>query len=471
MEESRHTNSFDSCPERRRQIEKRLLRKLDLRVSFLLLVWLINIRCLHLKSSARLHGFEEDLQLTGHQFNTLISIMYFGYLFMQIPSNVFLNRVTRPSAYLSLAALLWGLCSVTTAPFLLYALTGLCSFGTAVVSRFFLGFSEAVYFPGALFLLSRWYRCDELGLRMAYFSCGATVGQFAGPLLASGVFSAMDGKLGYAAWRWLFFIEGGLTCIIAISSFYIIPDFPTTPASWLTTDEQLLAQMRMEEDRGNTDQESLQRSGLVEALTDWTVWWLAIAGCFILVGVSFGTFFPTIAATMGYSPTVTLLLCVPPWFVGAVTSLFVTRHSDAIRDRFWHITSPITISIIGFLIAMWTMNIYMRYLSLFFMAQSYIAFIVCLAWVSNSIPDSSSKRAVALAFVNVVGTFGSMGAPYLWPTEWGPSCSKSFMYCTLAFLISLSMLWVYRLHLIRLNEEADMKERALGLPKGFRYIT
>ena len=31
--------------------------------------------------------------------------------------------------------------------------------------------------------------------------------------------------------RWLFFIEGGLTCTIAIVSFYIIPDFPTTPAS------------------------------------------------------------------------------------------------------------------------------------------------------------------------------------------------------------------------------------------------
>ena len=40
--------------------------------------------------------------------------------------------------------------------FSLCALTGLCSFGTAIISRFFLGFSEAVYFPGALFLLSRW---------------------------------------------------------------------------------------------------------------------------------------------------------------------------------------------------------------------------------------------------------------------------------------------------------------------------
>jgi len=116
-----------------------------------------------------------------------------------------------------------------------------------------------------------------------------------------------------------------LTCTIAIASFYIVPDFPTTPVPWLTTDEQLLAQRRMEEDRGNTEQKSAQRSGLVEALTDWTVWWLAIAGYFLHVGMSFGLFFPTIAATMGYSPTVTLLLCVPPWFIGAVTSLFLTR--------------------------------------------------------------------------------------------------------------------------------------------------
>ncbi|KAL4069097.1 hypothetical protein J3A83DRAFT_4248443 [Scleroderma citrinum] len=33
---------------------------------------------------------------------------------MQVPSNIFLDRLTRPSAYLSLAALLWGLFSVST---------------------------------------------------------------------------------------------------------------------------------------------------------------------------------------------------------------------------------------------------------------------------------------------------------------------------------------------------------------------
>ncbi|KAL4069096.1 major facilitator superfamily domain-containing protein [Scleroderma citrinum] len=278
------------------------------------------------------------------------------------------------------------------------------------MSRFLLGFSEAVYSPGTLLLLSRWYKRDELGLRMAFFNCGSAASQVLGPLFASGVFSVMDGKLGQAAWRWLFFIEGGLTCVIAVASFYVTPDFPTSPASWLTADEQILAQKRMVEDLGSAEQKSAQRSGLVEALTDWTVWWLAMAGCSLLVAMSFTFYFPTIAATLGYSPPVTLLLCAPPWFIGVVIGLLVMRHSDATRDRFWHITGLAATGIVGLLIAISTMNIPMRYLSLFFMTQSHATYVIILAWVSNSIPDSSSKRAVALAFVNVFSTLGAIGA-------------------------------------------------------------
>jgi hypothetical protein len=37
-------------------------------------------------SAARLRGFEEDLHLEGQQFNTLLSILYIGYILMQVPS-------------------------------------------------------------------------------------------------------------------------------------------------------------------------------------------------------------------------------------------------------------------------------------------------------------------------------------------------------------------------------------------------
>ena len=42
-------------------------------------------------SAAKLKGFEADLNLTQQQFDTLLSILYVGYILMQIPSYVVLS--------------------------------------------------------------------------------------------------------------------------------------------------------------------------------------------------------------------------------------------------------------------------------------------------------------------------------------------------------------------------------------------
>jgi hypothetical protein len=36
--------------------------------------------------AARLRGFESDLKLKGQEFNTILSILYVGYILMQVPS-------------------------------------------------------------------------------------------------------------------------------------------------------------------------------------------------------------------------------------------------------------------------------------------------------------------------------------------------------------------------------------------------
>ncbi len=59
-------------------------------------------------AAARLRGFEEDLNLHGTQFATLLSILYVGYITMQIPSNIFLNHIGRPSLYLPACMVVWG---------------------------------------------------------------------------------------------------------------------------------------------------------------------------------------------------------------------------------------------------------------------------------------------------------------------------------------------------------------------------
>jgi len=134
--------------EGRNQLEKQLLRKLDRRVAFLVLVSIMNYLDRSSAAAARLSGLESDLHMSGRQFNTLISILYVGYVLMQIPSNMFLSSIQRPSIYLSSCVFLWGVCCIAT---------GISqTFTAALTSRFFLGCCEAAWHPGAMFLLSRW---------------------------------------------------------------------------------------------------------------------------------------------------------------------------------------------------------------------------------------------------------------------------------------------------------------------------
>ena len=147
----------------------------------------------------------------------------------------------------------------------------------------------------------------------------------------------MDGKLGRAAWRWLFYIEGALTIFVALCAMFILPDFPaTTP--WLTEEERRLAMKRMEEDAGVGDEGETEvgghTTGLWLAVKDWKVWWMAVAMTSQVVALSFNAYFPTLSATMGFDPTVTLLLCAPPFVFTAIMAFVVARSANAYSSRF-----------------------------------------------------------------------------------------------------------------------------------------
>ena len=121
-----------------------------------------------------------------------------------------------------------------------------------------------------------------------------------------------------------------MTVFVAICAVFILPDFPATSSSWLTAEEQALAQLRMTEDIAGSDIEGKRdlddgESGLKKALSDWKVWWLMLTMASMKVLMSFSTFFPTLSATLGYSPTVSLLLCVPPWLVATITAYLLSR--------------------------------------------------------------------------------------------------------------------------------------------------
>ena len=163
---------------------------------------------------ARLDDLEEDLNLTSEQYQTCVSILFVGYLLGQIPSNMFLNR-TRPSRYMGCCMMLWAVVSALTA--LSKDFTGL------LLTRFFLGVTEAPYYPGAVYLLSMFYTRKEVATRIAILYTGNILATAFAGLIAAGIFHGLGDVAGITGWRWLFILQGAVTFVIAVVGFFLLP--------------------------------------------------------------------------------------------------------------------------------------------------------------------------------------------------------------------------------------------------------
>jgi MFS family permease len=113
---------------------------------------------------------------------------------MQVPSNIIVGKIRWPGVYICAAMALWGLLSALTA--IVHNFAGL------MASRFFLGFIEAVFFPGALFYMSLFYTRKQYALRTAILYSGSQLGNAFGGLFAIGI-RELDGRSGMEGWRWV----------------------------------------------------------------------------------------------------------------------------------------------------------------------------------------------------------------------------------------------------------------------------
>ncbi|GKT63813.1 major facilitator superfamily transporter [Colletotrichum tofieldiae] len=440
-------------PERRVAVEKSLKRKIDMRCSLFVLIYIMNYLDRNNIAAARLRGLQTDLNLNDTEYATCLSILYVGYILMQVPSNMVINKISRPSWYIASAMLIWGLIST---------LSGVTtSFGGMVATRFFLGFVEAAFLPGALLILSKWYTRRELSTRNAILFCGNLISNAFSALIGAGVLSNMQGVLGHAAWRWLFWIEGAITMAVAISAAFILPDLPTNSKGF-TEEELYVAQLRMTEDVGEADVDSDEMGpmdGLYMAVKDVKIYVMMITFTAYVVGLSFNAFFPTLTGTLGFSYVPTLLMSSPPWAFSCIVSLINAWHADRQQERFWHIVGPICVGLVGFVISMSTLNVAARYVALFLQASSYAGFIVFYSWISSSFPRPPAKRAVAIAMINAFSQLGNIAGSYVWGLS-DNGFRKSYGIVTAMFGATIVGCYVFKVILDNLNKKLEAGERA-----------
>ena len=303
--------------------------------------------------------------------------------------------------YMGCAMMLWAVVSALTA--VSKDFTGL------LLTRFFLGLTEAPYYPGAVYLLSIFYTRKEVATRIAILYTGNILATAFAGLIAAGIFHGMDGAGGLSGWRWLFILQGAVTFLIAIVGYFVLPDFPHD-TKWLTPEERILATSRMEADTVGNQGETSTWKGFQQAAKDPMVWIFALMAHMHLAANGFKNFFPTVVQTLGFNQTITLVLTCPPYLIAGAVTIAVSWSSGKFNERTWHITISKIVATIGFGAACGTMDLGGRYASMvIFTIGTYGVNSLILGWCGSTCGQTKEKKAVAIGIVTTV-----MNASFIW---------------------------------------------------------
>ncbi|KAK4502114.1 hypothetical protein PRZ48_005537 [Zasmidium cellare] len=452
--------TIDVDDETFRRHSRSLVRKLD--CTMMPCIWILymfNYLDRNNISQAKLDSFEKDLGMHDDQFNTAISILNVGYILMQLPSNMILTRV-RPSLYLPFWVCVWSVLSGCTA--------AARNFDDLIAIRFLLGIAEAPFFPGVVFLLSSWYTKRELAFRTAILYSGLILATAFSGLIAAGVFANLDGSLGIAGWRWLFIIDGSLSFFFGILAVFLLPDFPDKSSGlgrWLITeDEKRVAILRLQRDRVSVPEESHSAwYGLKLAVMDYRMWIFVLMLTANHSAYGFNYFYPTIAKGLNLgSTTITLVLTAPPYILATCVSFAVALSSDKLGERGWHISIPMAVAVVGFIISVATLNIAARYFASFlFISGCFSTNAAVFSWASSTLNQSPEKKASAIALINLLAQLGNIWSPYFFRTQDAPRYVLAMILMMAFALISIGTCMAMKWSLRRQNAKllAEYEER------------
>lgn len=161
----------------------------------------------------------------------------------------------------------WG--TIITCTGLVRNFAGLC------VTRLLLGVAEAGFFPGAVYIITRWYANRQLQTRLAFFYCASALSGAVSGLLAFAI-AKMDGVGGKPGWAWIFLLEGIATVCIGCACFFVMPDTPALSGKWLDDDERryLMIQTAIKEgvNQMNEKADSFKWSAVKDLVTDYKLY-------------------------------------------------------------------------------------------------------------------------------------------------------------------------------------------------------
>ncbi|KAI1053273.1 hypothetical protein LB506_012307 [Fusarium annulatum] len=446
------------------KFEKRVLRKIDTRLLPILgCLYTIALVDRSNVAVARISGMDEDLDLAvGNRVSIVLMVFFIGYILFEIPSNAFIHKLGAAN-WLAFLAFAWGLVSL--------GIGFLNNWAGLAVLRALLGVFEAGFFPGCVYLVSSWYKRYEVQKRMAgFFLTASALSAFAN-ILAYGIIQ-ISKTHHYKGWRWIFIVEGAITVVAGIGSWFIIVDFPDSDKNtFLTPEERAFVKERLSEDRGPEEREKVTLEIIGQTAADWKPWAYSLMYMAGAVGVyAFLFFLPIILrGGLGYSLELSFILSTPPALFAVVEAMSISWLADKTRLRGPFVIFQGLIGIIGLCMTGFIDSPTPRYVGTFLgVAGANGLVVTTLAWQANNIVGDA-RRAVSTGFLISMSGVGGIYSSMVFRQQDAPNYIPGLIA---VMAINVGAVVVAALTMLMLrhnNRQADKGKCLCEGREGFRY--
>lgn len=277
-----------------------------------------------------------DLKMNTNDYNYGQMIFYICFLSAELPSQL-ISKKLGPDRWIPVQMVSWSLVASMQA-----FLSGRSSF---FACRALLGLIEGGFIPDNILYLSYFYTGWELPARLSWFWVSYQSTQIISAFFAYGILH-LDGHNGLEGWRWLFALEGMLTGLIGIISYFYLPPSPTQTKSrfrgkdgWFTErEEKIIVNRILRDDPSKGDMHNRQALSfrmLWDCLQDYHMWPIYLIGLTWLIPSQPMTAYLTLQLkAIGFDTFQTNLLTIPAYVLFILQLLFWTWVSEKINQRF-----------------------------------------------------------------------------------------------------------------------------------------
>lgn len=448
-----------------KELERRLRLKVDLRLcSIAGILCSLNLLDSGVISSASVTSMITDLGFTGNRYSIAIFIFTIASIAFQLPSTIAV-RTFGPRIWFAFITFSFGVITMCTA--------FIHTWKEMIALRVLLGMAMSGIYPGLSYLISTWYLRKEQQTRFAFLQSGEVIILATGSIVNFGL-NKLDGQGGLEGWRYMFLVQGLISIVIGIATYFWMVDFPENAGKslwFLTKEEQALAVSRIQRDRKDVQPDPFTWGKVLSHGSDVKVYGFALLFFLLnLVSTSLSYFLPIILQSgMGFSENESIILSAPPYYYAVIPVCITSVVSDRYKLRGPVIVFNCVCLIAGFCMLGFANQVTVRYVGTYLATGAYVSNWAALtAYYQNNIAGQW-KRAFTAAVVTMFNGGGGIAGAYIVRYNEAPRYPTAVWISITSHIAIIALILAFSAHFYIANSRQRAGKVLLERTEGFRF--